>query len=106
MGTRTCKIGMERRDYSFMAMDNGETHYMCIVSDTFDRACDLLEDIRAEFEANELLKHDFGEQYNPGYWEKGNFVTMNGFICKAFGTGADDVAGAACSKFFILEFFL
>ncbi|EKJ89913.1 psiM2_ORF9: phage uncharacterized protein, C-terminal domain [Bacteroides finegoldii] len=64
---------------------NGETHYMCIVSDTFDRACDLLEDLRAEFEANELLKHDFGEQYNPGYWEKGNFVTMNGFICKAFG---------------------
>ena len=44
---------------------NGETHYMCIVSDTFDRACDLLEDLRAEFEANELLKHDFGEQYNP-----------------------------------------
>ena len=25
---------------------------------------------------------------------------------QAFGTGADDVAGAACSKFFILEFFL
>lgn len=64
---------------------NKETNYMCIVSDTFDRACDLLEDLRAEFEGNELIKHDFGEQYNQGYWEKGNFVTVSGFICKAFG---------------------
>lgn len=64
---------------------NKESTYMCIVSDTFDRACDLLEDIRAEFEANELLIHDFGVQYNQGYWEKGNFCTINGFIGKAFG---------------------
>lgn len=64
---------------------NKETYYYCLVSDTFDRACDLLEDLRAEFEGNELLKHDFGEQENPGYWEKGNFVTVSGFICKAFG---------------------
>lgn len=64
---------------------NKESSYMCIVSDTFDRACDLLEDIRAEFEANELLIHDFGEQFNQGNWEKGNFCTKNGFIGKAFG---------------------
>ena len=64
---------------------NKETHYYCLVSDTFDRASDLLEDLRAEFEGNELLIHDFGEQVNPGYWEKGNFVTTSGFICKAFG---------------------
>ena len=64
---------------------NRETHYFCLVSDTFDRAADLLEDLRAELEGNELLKHDFGEQVNPGYWERGNFVTTSGWICKAFG---------------------
>ena len=64
---------------------NKETNYFCIVSDTFDRASDLLEDLRAELEGNELLIHDFGEQQNPGYWEKGNFVTTSGWICKAFG---------------------
>lgn len=64
---------------------NRETNYFCLVSDTFDRAADLLEDLRAELEGNELLKHDFGEQENPGYWERGNFVTTSGWICKAFG---------------------
>lgn len=64
---------------------NDETHYFCIVSDTFDRACDLLEDLRAEFEGNERLKYDFGPQHNPGFWEKGSFVTTSGFIAKAFG---------------------
>lgn len=64
---------------------NKETYYYCLVSDTFDRASDLLEDLRAEFEGNELLIHDFGGQTNPGFWEKGNFTTTSGFICKAFG---------------------
>lgn len=62
-----------------------ETRYMCLVSDTFDRACDLLEDLRAEFEANEAIIHYFGEQKLDGYWEKGNFTTRSGFIAKAFG---------------------
>lgn len=64
---------------------NGEAYYICTVPNTLDCACDLLEDLRAEFGANEFLKHDFDEQYNPGHWEKGSFVMMNGFICKAFG---------------------
>lgn len=63
----------------------GETHYMCLVSDTFDRACDLLDDLRAEFEANEAILHYFGEQKLDGYWEKGSFTTRGGFIAKAFG---------------------
>ncbi|MDR1172282.1 MAG: hypothetical protein LBL24_07510 [Bacteroidales bacterium] len=64
---------------------NGETKYMCLVSDTSDRACDLLDDLRAEFEANPILTHYFGEQKTEGYWEKGNFTTQSGFIAKAFG---------------------
>lgn len=61
-----------------------ETFYMCLVSDTFDRACDLLDDLRAEFEANEAIIHYFGEQKLDGYWEKGSFTTRSGFIAKAF----------------------
>lgn len=64
---------------------NSQTSYMCIVSDTYDRACDLLDDIRAELEGNDLFIADFGEQYNQGTWEKGNFCTRTGFIGKAFG---------------------
>lgn len=64
---------------------NKETYYYCLVSDTYDRACDLLDDLRAELQGNELLIHDFGAQENPGYWEKGNFTTTSGWICKAFG---------------------
>ena len=63
---------------------NNESHYFCIVSDTNDRASDLLEDLRAEFEGNELLLHDFGEQKGE-IWERGNFCTKSGFIGKAFG---------------------
>ena len=54
------------------------------ISDTFDRASDLLEDLRAEFEGNELLIHDFGDQKGD-IWERGNFSTKSGFIGKAFG---------------------
>lgn len=64
---------------------NKETYYYCLVSDTYDRACDLLDDLRAELQGNELLIHDFGAQENAGYWEKGNFTTTSGWICKAFG---------------------
>lgn len=63
----------------------GETHYMCLVSDTFDRACDLLDDLRAEFEGNEAIIHYFGEQKLDGFWEKGGFTTKSGFTAKAFG---------------------
>lgn len=63
----------------------GETYYLGIVSDTFDRAADLLEDLRAEFEGNEAIIHYFGEQRLDGYWERGNFTTRSGLTCKAFG---------------------
>lgn len=63
----------------------GESCYFGLVSDTFDRACDLLEDLRAEFEANEAITHYFGPQKQEGTWEKGNFTTTSGFTAKAFG---------------------
>ena len=38
------------------------------------------EDLKAEFEVNDRINNDFGEQKNIGQWEKGFFVTKGGFI--------------------------
>lgn len=68
----------------------GETVYELIVGNNEDKACDLLDDVRAEFESNPILIHYFGEQYNPGSWESGDFATKDGrFFGQAIGVGAD-----------------
>lgn len=66
---------------------NGEANYMVIVTTNKDRASELLEDLRAEFESNPRIIADFGEQHNNGQWEKGFFITKSGFIGKALGAG-------------------
>lgn len=66
---------------------NDELNYMVIVTTSKDRASELLEDLRAEFEGNPKIIHDFGEQQNLGQWEKGFFITKSGFIAKALGVG-------------------
>ncbi|MDR1155286.1 MAG: hypothetical protein LBL04_11315 [Bacteroidales bacterium] len=66
-------------------MINGEAHYLVLISDSRDRAEDLLEDLRAELEGNALFIYDFGEQKQEGRWESGDFTTRSGFTAKAFG---------------------
>mgnify|MGYP006192204409 FL=1 len=66
---------------------NGEPMYLVIVGNSGDRAKQLLEDIRAEFESNPQIIHDFGEQHNPGSWEDGFFITRGGFVGQALGMG-------------------
>ncbi|MEA2041143.1 MAG: hypothetical protein U9N85_01135 [Bacteroidota bacterium] len=68
---------------------NDDIGYMVIIANNEDKAKILLSDLQAEFSANELLKHDFGEQNQYGSWEKGYFVTKSGFIAKAVGMGQD-----------------
>ena len=68
---------------------NNDIFYMVIIANNEDKAKILLSDLQAEFAANELLKHDFGEQHKYGDWSKGYFVTNNGFIAKAIGMGQD-----------------
>ncbi|UGU15206.1 hypothetical protein LS482_16155 [Sinomicrobium kalidii] len=65
----------------------GEPMYLVIIGNNLDRARQLLEDIRAELEANPQIIADFGEQHNPGNWEDGFFVTKKGFIGQALGMG-------------------
>ena len=66
---------------------NDQAHYMLIVTTSKDRASELLEDLRAEFEGNPRIINDFGEQKSESQWEKGFFITKNGFVGKALGAG-------------------
>lgn len=68
---------------------NDDIGYMVIVGNNYDKACILLGDLQAEFESNQLLIRDFGEQVKFGNWEDGYFRTKNGFIAKALGMGQE-----------------
>lgn len=62
--------------------------YFVVIGNSKDRADQLLEDIRAELEANPQIIADFGEQYNQGNWEEGKFINKKGnFIGQALGMG-------------------
>lgn len=64
----------------------GEDVFLCLMSDSKERAQELLSDIQAELEGNPLLIHDFGAQKCEGDWEIGNFKTIDQrFIGMAFG---------------------
>jgi phage terminase large subunit-like protein len=68
---------------------NNDIDFMVLIGQNADKAEMLLDDIKAEFEANQRLINDFGVQKNPGKWESGFFVTNNGFIAKSLGSGQD-----------------
>lgn len=65
----------------------GEDMYLVIIGNNLRRAEQLLEDLRAEFEANPRIISDFGEQVQQGTWEDGFFITKSGFIGQALGMG-------------------
>lgn len=66
---------------------NDETRFFVVIGENQDKAEMLLDDLRAEFEANEMIINDFGVQKTSGDWRVGSFVTKNGFIGKALGMG-------------------
>lgn len=69
---------------------NDEFIYAVIVGNNYDKACDLTDDLKAEFESNQRLIHYFGDQVLQGHWETGDFKTKDGrFFCKALGMGQD-----------------
>ncbi len=56
---------------------NDEDVFFCLMSDSKERAEDLLADVQAELEGNPLIIHDFGKQKNEGDWELGDFSTID-----------------------------
>jgi hypothetical protein len=72
----------------FWLMINGQSRYFLQISNCFDAAADLLDDLRAELEANDRIIKDFGVQKTAHKkWERGYFITANGFIGRALGIG-------------------
>lgn len=65
----------------------GEPIYFVVIGNSQQKAEQLLEDLRAEFEANPRILADFGEQKQLGTWEAGFFQTKGGFIAQALGMG-------------------
>jgi hypothetical protein len=55
----------------------GDLQGLMLASATESAACILIGDIQAEFESNELLKHDFGDHVLSGSWNDGEFITKN-----------------------------
>ncbi len=66
---------------------NKQLNVMVLVGKSEDNANTLLSDIQAELQFNQRYIHDFGQQYNGGSWEEGEFVTKDGTAFFARGRG-------------------
>lgn len=58
---------------------------MILMGKNNDDAANLLGDVQAQLQYNDLFAHDFSEQYNFGSWEEGEFTTKKGLLFKALG---------------------
>lgn len=65
----------------------GDIHVMVLVGKNEDNAKTLLSDIQAELQFNQRYIHDYGQQFNNGSWEEGEFVTKDGTAFFARGRG-------------------
>ena len=70
-----------------IAQEHREINVMVLVGKSEDNAKTLLGDIQAELQYNQRYIHDFGEQYNVGSWEEGEFVTRSEVAFFARGRG-------------------
>lgn len=66
---------------------NDEKVYMVIIGTNQNKATQLLEDLRLEFENNPQIIGDFGEQKKFGGWDEKLWQTTSGFIGQALGHG-------------------
>lgn len=64
-----------------------QINVMVLVGKSQDNANTLLSDIQAELQYNRRYINDFGEQYNAGSWQEGEFVTSDGCAFFARGRG-------------------
>ena len=62
-------------------------NYLVVIGQNGKKAAQLMEDLRAEFEANPRIIADFGEQVNIGSWKEELWITKGGFIGQCLGFG-------------------
>lgn len=66
---------------------NGDLKVMLLIGQTQEKANKLLGDLQAEFEGNQRLRNDYGNQLGNGSWQDGNFSTANDCAFFALGVG-------------------
>ena len=66
---------------------HGQLTGLMLVGKNEDDAANLLSDIQAQLQFNELFTHDWGDQYNFGHWQEGDFTTRSGIRFLALGRG-------------------
>lgn len=71
--------------FPFFLWANGELDGMIVGCANEDDAEAKLSDLQAEFESNQRIINDYGEQKLYGSWETGNFSLKNGTFFRAFG---------------------
>lgn len=64
-----------------------DLHFMLLIGETEKKAAQLLSGIQAQLQHNNRLKNDYGEKFQQGSWEEGNFTTTDGvkFLSLGFG---------------------
>lgn len=62
-------------------------HFFILISSTETNAAEFLIPIKLEFEENERLRNDFGNQVNFGFWSDNDFVVKNGIRYLGIGQG-------------------
>ena len=66
---------------------NGQSVYLVIIGTSSDKAEQLLDDLKVEFESNPRIINDFGTQIKHGSWEGKKWTTKGGFTAQALGMG-------------------
>src|SRR5690606_22281324 len=64
---------------------HGKLNGMILMGKNEPDACNLLADVQAQLQFNELFAHYFGTQYNAGSWADGEFTTRGGIRFLAIG---------------------
>jgi len=65
----------------------GVKRNILFISNSYDKAENLLEPFKINLERNERIINDYGVQQNPGSWSSGDFVTTQGVSFLAIGAG-------------------
>jgi len=65
----------------------GEKKNILFISNSYDKAADLLQPYKINLEKNERIINDYGVQEMPGSWVSGDFTTTQGVSFLAVGAG-------------------
>lgn len=71
----------------YLALATDEVRNVLLVSSSYDNAVRLLTPFQINLESNARIINDYGEQFQIGHWEIGEFITKKGVSFRALGAG-------------------